>query len=106
MDWVKVLADIEEALELRPIDIARATNSSTSYISEIKKGKSKNPKSDFIKALITELHVNPYWLFLGEGDIIAADRVPDLPFDEIQILKETSLYDVVKLVKELRKDKT
>ena len=101
MDWVKVLSEIESALGIRPVDIAKATGVTTSYISEIKKGKSKNPKSEFIQALISVLNVNPYWLFLGEGEVIDKDRKPQPQFDEIKILKEMTLFEAIQVLQKL-----
>ncbi len=84
MNWQEILKNIRQTLDLKYADIARATSTSISYVSEIGKGKSKNPKSEFIQALIKELNVNPYWLFLGNGPVIKAPDEQDMGIPKVQ----------------------
>ena len=100
MNWPRILKEIKTSLSICSVDIARATDTSTSYITEIEKGKSKNPKTEFIQSLITELHVNPYWLFKGVGDVIEVKGSSLVTYDDLLLLKSVSAYDLIILAKE------
>lgn len=47
--------------------LAKRLGFSTRYIADIKAGKSKNPGSDFVLALINKMGFNPVWIETGEG---------------------------------------
>lgn len=101
MDWSEKISIIKDVTGLKSVELAKILNVRQPYISELETGKSKNPKSAFIQALISELHVNPYWLFLGEGEVIEQDRTPQPQYEEIKILKEMTLYEAIQVLQKL-----
>jgi transcriptional regulator with XRE-family HTH domain len=97
LDWRFILDEIKKATGYRSVDIAGILDVKPSYITEIEKGKSKNPKTSFIQALIIELGVNPYWLFKGEGDVLETDRSAQMSYEQIVALKSLSAYDLIQI---------
>jgi len=70
MDWSRVIEEIEKNLietGRKKSDLSKMLGVRSSYISDIRSGKSKNPGADFTLALINKLQINPLWLETGEG---------------------------------------
>ena len=59
---------IRKSLKLRQEDMAGAVEISGTYFSEIENDKSK-PGHDFFYNIIKNYHVNPYYLFFGQGEM-------------------------------------
>jgi SOS-response transcriptional repressor LexA len=68
MEWAEIITYISDKLNLSAVELAEKTKVSGKYIHDLKTGKSKNPKTDFIKSLVTELGVNPIWILTGSGE--------------------------------------
>jgi SOS-response transcriptional repressor LexA len=61
-----------EGMGLDKSSLAKKLGFPSRYVADIKAGKSKNPGSDFILALINRLNFNPSWLETGEGEMFRA----------------------------------
>ena len=100
MDWIKVISEIKQATDLKSVELAKILKVRQPYISELEHGKSKNPKTEFIQALIIDLHVNPNWLFKGVGDVIEVEGSSMVTYNDLLLLKSVSAYDLIILAKE------
>jgi len=85
---LEVLRIIEQAENLlktqdgEKVSLAKTLGFSHRYIADIKAGKSKNPSSDFILALINKLNFNPLWLETGEGEMFLNQEQESHPIME------------------------
>jgi SOS-response transcriptional repressor LexA len=73
LEIIRIIEQAEilvEGMGLDKSSLAKKLGFPSRYIADIKAGKSKNPGSDFILALINRLNFNPLWLETGEGEII------------------------------------
>jgi len=70
MDWSEAITYIYDAVKLSTSEIAARTGVTNKYIHDLKSGKSKNPKTEFIKALVENLGVNPSWILTGKGPVL------------------------------------
>jgi SOS-response transcriptional repressor LexA len=71
LDILRIIEKAESNIESKGADkssLAKRLGFPSRYIADIKAGKSKNPGSDFVLALINKLNFNPLWLETGEGD--------------------------------------
>ena len=59
---------IRNSLKLKQKEMAPVVGISETYLSEIEKDKAK-PCHDFFFNIIKNYHVNPYYLFFGEGEM-------------------------------------
>jgi transcriptional regulator with XRE-family HTH domain len=92
MDWSKKIEDIKKELGFTTSELARQLECESHYVADIERGKSKNPSTQFIVSLIGILGINPLWLFLDEGDVLARGKFLDLTVEkkkqEVKELKE------------------
>ena len=73
MEILRIIEQAENLIEQNGFDksnLAKKLGFPSRYIADIKAGKSKNPGSDFILALINKLNFNPLWLETGEGEML------------------------------------
>lgn len=70
MDWGKKISIIEDVTGK---SIAKEIDESSAFISALRVGKSKNPKSEFIAKLIKAFNLNPLWLFNDEGEMFLSE---------------------------------
>lgn len=84
MNWSEIITAIKKESGKKSTLIASIAGVNPSYISHLESGASKNPKMEFIQALIKELNVNPYWLFLGSGPVIKAPDEQDIGIPKVQ----------------------
>ena len=82
MDWVQIIDILERELNLENQrgGLARILGLRSGIISDIKKGKAKNPGSNIALLLINKLNVNPEWLEFGTEPIFL-DRLGNEPAD-------------------------
>jgi transcriptional regulator with XRE-family HTH domain len=72
LEILRIIEKAENLIEEQGFDrsgLGKKLGFPSRYISDIKSGKSKNPGSDFILALINKLNFNPTWLETGEGEV-------------------------------------
>ena len=72
-DICRIIEQAEILIENQGFDrasLARKLGFPSRYIADIKAGKSKNPSSGFILALINKLNFNPIWLETFEGEML------------------------------------
>jgi SOS-response transcriptional repressor LexA len=77
LDILRIIEQAEDILASQGFDkssLAKKLGFPSRYIADIKAGKSKNPGSDFILALINRLNFNPAWLETGEGEAFLSER--------------------------------
>ncbi len=84
MNWKEIIRIIKREARLKSITLAELTGVNQPYISRLESGDSKNPKSEFIQALIFKVHVNPYWLFGGTGPVIKVPDESDIGMPKLQ----------------------
>jgi SOS-response transcriptional repressor LexA len=73
LEIIRIIEQAEILIEGMGLDkssLAKKLGFPSRYIADIKAGKSKNPGSDFILALINRLNFNPLWLETGEGEML------------------------------------
>ena len=73
MEILRIIEKAESLIEQQGLDkssLAKKLGFPSRYIADIKAGKSKNPGSDFILALINRLNFSPSWLETGEGEML------------------------------------
>jgi phage repressor protein C with HTH and peptisase S24 domain len=72
LEILRIIESAENLIESQGLDrsnLAKKLGFPSRYIADIKAGKSKNPGSDFILALINKLNFNPLWLETGNGEM-------------------------------------
>ena len=69
---------IRTSLKLTQKEMGPVVGISTTYFSEIEKDKAK-PCHDFFYNIIKNYHVNPYYLFFGEGEMFGGMESEVLP---------------------------
>jgi SOS-response transcriptional repressor LexA len=77
LEILRIIEAAENLLESQGFgrsSLAKKLGFSSRYVADIKAGKSKNPGSDFILALINKLNFNPLWLESGTGEIFSAKK--------------------------------
>jgi phage repressor protein C with HTH and peptisase S24 domain len=77
LDILRIIEQAEILIEGVGLDrssLAKKLGFPSRYIADIKAGKSKNPGSDFILALINRLNFNPLWLETGEGEMFLPNQ--------------------------------
>ena len=75
MNWNEKLKQIKEKLNLKTVDLAKLTDISPQTITDLEKGRIKNPSAVFIKGLFLNLNINPYWLFTGKGGVLIDESI-------------------------------
>jgi len=73
LEILRIIEKAESLIEQQGLDkssLAKKLGFPSRYIADIKAGKSKNPGSDFILALINRLNFSPSWLETGEGEML------------------------------------
>lgn len=80
MDWGRIIDIIEKESGK---SICKELGIRSQYLSDLRSGKSKNPKSEFVLNLIQTFSVSPEWLLTGEGEIfsksVSAEQIEALP---------------------------
>ena len=77
MEILRIIEKAEGLIEQQGLDksnLAKKLGFPSRYIADIKAGKSKNPGSDFILALINRLNFSPSWLETGEGEMLLSSQ--------------------------------
>ena len=77
MEILRIIESAENLIESQGFDrssLAKKLGFPSRYVADIKAGKSKNPGSDFILALINKLNFNPLWLETGKVDMFSATK--------------------------------
>lgn len=72
------IIELRRYLKVSQIEFANTLGVSHSFISSIESGKSK-PGYTFFKNLYLKYHVNPEYLFLGQGDMISKPKKESEP---------------------------
>jgi SOS-response transcriptional repressor LexA len=73
MDWERIINIAEDLIVKgggKKADLPKILGVRSQYLSDIRAGKSQNPRTDFIFALINKLNFNPEWIETGQGDIL------------------------------------
>jgi len=113
MDWPKKIKEIKENLNLSTSELARKLSVAPHYIADIERGKSKNPTATLPELLLTNLGINPIWLFTDEGDMIikafnssnitVAEAISLL--NEIILLTNSQKEEILGYIKKLKMEK-
>jgi len=77
LEILRIIEKAEGLIEQQGLDksnLAKKLGFPSRYIADIKAGKSKNPGSDFILALINRLNFSPSWLETGEGEMLLSSQ--------------------------------
>jgi SOS-response transcriptional repressor LexA len=82
MEWSLVISHILEIKGWSISQLCEATGFDYKYVHALKSGKSKNPKTEFIKTLVKNIHLNPEWLLTGEGEMFHGETFAALDSDE------------------------
>ena len=94
MDWSKKIFQITEVFGITKKELAARIGFNAPYISEVVRGKNKNPSFAFIEAL-GKLGVNADWLVNDRGSILADNSA-------VQDCLTTAAADVIDIRAELR----
>lgn len=72
-----------------------------SFISDLKKGRNKNPGADVIGQIVTKTRCNGHWLLTGEGEMFEERQNPDdQDSDAHLIYKARQLMDKIESYKD------
>lgn len=74
MEWSAIISNILDYTGYTLSYLSEFLNVDYKYLHAIKNGKSKNPKTEFIKILVEKLGINPSWLLTGEGEMFLPGR--------------------------------
>jgi SOS-response transcriptional repressor LexA len=77
LDFIRIIEQAEKFVESQGFDksnLAKKLGFPSRYIADIKAGKSKNPGSDFVLALINRLNFDPVWLETGKGEMFLTPK--------------------------------
>jgi phage repressor protein C with HTH and peptisase S24 domain len=81
LEILRIIEEAENLIESQGFDkssLAKKLGFPSRYIADIKAGKSKNPGSEFILALINKLNFNSLWLETGMGETFFQKREKSL----------------------------
>lgn len=115
MNWPKKIEVIKKELECSTAELTRKLGFEGQYVTDIEKGRSKNPSTKFIANLI-KIGVNPLWIFLDQGDVFLHEkssiaRIEFLEKENKELLKKMgesniSVTDAVAILNEIMHLKT
>jgi phage repressor protein C with HTH and peptisase S24 domain len=104
LEILRIVESAENLIETQGFDkssLAKKLGFPSRYIADIKAGKSKNPGSDFILALINRLNFNPLWLETGEGDMFLLNKTKYEFTPRIRQIRELLSLDQAEFAKKL-----
>jgi len=69
MDWAQRITHICDSKGISLSELCELTGFDYKYVHALKTGKSKNPRTEFIQALVTKVGISSDWLITGEGQM-------------------------------------
>lgn len=78
MDWIGKIKQIKEKLGITTSELARRMELDSHFVADIERGKSKNPSAKLTTALITQIGINPFWLYTDSGNILISEEKENL----------------------------
>ena len=86
MEWQEIISNILENTGWQLSYLSDLLNVDYKYLHAIKNGKSRNPKTEFIKKLVKTIGINPTWLLTGEGEMFLPGKDPCQKSDTVSLL--------------------
>jgi len=115
MNWPKKIERIKKELNCSTAELTRKLGFEGQYVTDIEKGRSKNPSSKFIANLI-KIGVNPLWIFLDQGDVFLGvdsntEKIKHLEQENKELVKKMgdsaiSVTEAVSLLNDIMRLKT
>ncbi|HLP58508.1 MAG TPA: helix-turn-helix transcriptional regulator [Candidatus Deferrimicrobium sp.] len=89
------VAMVKEHCHLKTTEFAKRLGISHSFLSQVISGKRK-PSYEFLCALSVEFNINLHWLFTGQGEMIAGQRIDNDIYDVVQgLIDDPEILDLL-----------
>lgn len=75
VNWKERLEIILRETGLTPSELGRKSGVNYRYIADILSGKSENPKTEFIRGILSGLELNPDWVFFDQGPMFRNPKI-------------------------------